>query len=385
MPGFYHVNLPAFRAPGPLDFSGLNQGIEAVGQKLEKNRLLDQSKQIGSAIQSGDYSGGAAKAFEYGDLDTGLNLANTQRQIEQDQFNRNRLLASDKRAAAAEGRSSELHGLNVQKTQEDLRSNLIARTAGIAQRIRNETDPQRKSALVQSFVNAHPRLKTQLDAYNFDPANPDPTLDMIIAEAQGLTAPKASEYKTFKLGQGIYRAGPQGIEVVREPTASGAPMNATSMREVFEADEGAQASKNVMDALDVALKLNDEAYSGVGAETRGYLTSLYGAEGGVATENLQNVITSQVLENLKATFGGMPTEGERQVLLEVQGSVGKSPAVRKAIFDRAKAAAKKRLDFNLAKAEGIRSGAYFQPGFTQAAPPPPGTNVDALKQKYGLE
>lgn len=216
------VNLPAFRAPSPLNFSGLNEGIEVLGQGFEKNRLLDQSRQIGSAIQSGDYSGGAAKAFEYGDLDTGLNLANTQRQIEQDQFNRNRLLASDRRAAAAEGRSSELHGLNVQKTQEDLRSSLIARTAGIAQTIRNEKDPQRKAALVQSFVNAHPKLKTQLDAYNFDPANPDPTLDMIIAEAQGLTTPAKDQYEFTKYGVGNKTTGelqpyPQGAGVEGPP------------------------------------------------------------------------------------------------------------------------------------------------------------------------
>src|SRR5690606_12546456 len=101
-------------------------------------------------------------------------------------------LASDKRSAAADARSQELHGLNVQKTQEDLRSSLISRTAGIAQTIRNETDPQRKAALVQAFANAHPKLKTQLDAYNFDPANPDPTLDMIIAEARGISGADAT-------------------------------------------------------------------------------------------------------------------------------------------------------------------------------------------------
>lgn len=368
-----YIPLPQYRAPSPFDFSGLNQGIEAVGQKLEKNRLLDQSKQIGSAIQSGGYGDGADAAFSQGNISLGTQLAGAEQAGEDRDFNRNRLLASDKRAAAAEGRSTELHGLNVQKTQEDLRSSLIARTAGIAQRIRNETDPQRKATLVQSFVNAHPKLKTQLDAYNFDPANPDPTLDMIISEAQGLTQPKASEYKTFKQGQGIYRAGPQGMEVIREPSASGAPMNATSMKEVFEADESADASRNVLTSLDRALELNEQAYSGPAAQTRGYLTSLYGSEGGTATEELQNVVTGQVLENLKATFGGMPTEGERQVLLDVQGSVNKSPEVRRRIFERAIASAQRRLEFNRSKAEGIRSGAYFQPGYganTQAAPSP---------------
>lgn len=189
----YYVPLPRYD-PGPqgIDFSPLSRGFEAVGQKLEKNRLLQQSKDIGAALTEGGYGGAADKAFALGDLNTGLSLAQAEGSQEDREFNRNRLLASDRRAAAAEGRSSELHGLNVQKAQEDLRTNLINRTAGIAQTIRNETDPQRKSALVQAFVNAHPKLKTQLDAYNFDPANPDPTLDMIIAEAQGLSGAGAT-------------------------------------------------------------------------------------------------------------------------------------------------------------------------------------------------
>src|SRR5690606_34460169 len=266
----YYVPLPRYD-PGPqgIDFSPLSRGFEAVGQKLEKNRLLQQQKDIVSAIQSGGYGDGADAAFSQGNISLGTQLAGVEQSDEDRDFNRNRLLASDKRAAAAEGRSSELHGLKLQQAQEDLRSNLIARTAGIAQRIRNETDPQRKSALVQAFTNAHPKLKTQLDAYNFDPANPDPTLDMIIAEAQGLTQPKASEYKTYKAGEGIYRAGPQGVEVIREPTATGAPMNATSMKEVFEADESADASRNVLTSLDRALELNEQAYSGPAAQTRG--------------------------------------------------------------------------------------------------------------------
>jgi hypothetical protein len=371
MPGFYNVNLPDFRAPGPLDFSGLKQSIAGLGEQFKENRLLQQQKDIGSAIQSGGYGDGADAAFAQGNLSLGTQLAGVEQADEDRDFNRNRLLASDKRTAAADARSTELHGLNVQKTQEDLRSSLISRTAGIAQRIRNETDPQRKSALVQSFVNAHPKLKTQLDAYGFDPANPDPTLDMIIAEAQGMTGPSAP----IKVGNDLVQQGPDGqyVPVYRGQPKPGVPMNATSMREVFEADESAAASQNVLGSLKKALELNDQAYSGPAAQTRGYLTSLYGAEGGTATEDLQNVVTGQVLENLKATFGGMPTEGERQVLLDVQGSVSKSPEVRKRIFERAQVAAQRRLEFNMSKAEGIRSGAYFQPGYgagTQAGPSP---------------
>jgi len=146
-------------------------------------------------------------------------------------------------------------------------------------------------------------------------------------------------------------------------------LTATDRREIFEADETMLASSNVARALDRALELNSRAYSGPLSETRGYLTSIYGAEGGEATEELNNLIKTQVLENLKATFGGMPTEGERKVMMEVQGSTDKSPEVRERIYQRAKEAAERRMRFNQLKAQGIRTGEYYQPGYGQQAAP----------------
>lgn len=150
-------------------------------------------------------------------------------------------------------------------------------------------------------------------------------------------------------------------------------------KEIFEADEGAQAATNVMSSLDKAISLNDKAYSGPAAQTRGYVSSLFGGEGGVATEELQNVVLQQVLDNLKATFGAAPTEGERQILVDIQGSVNKSPEVRKRIFEGAKAAAERRLKFNQERSGALRSGDYYNPGYSPlpapapdvATPPPP--------------
>lgn len=143
-------------------------------------------------------------------------------------------------------------------------------------------------------------------------------------------------------------------------------------KEVFEADEGVQAATNVIGALNKALDLNDKAYSGPMAQTRGYGMSLFGSEGGTATEELQNVVLQQVLDNLKATFGAAPTEGERQILVDIQGSVNKAPEVRKRIFENAIAAAERRRKFSAGKAEAIRGGEYFQPGYSpQSAPSAP--------------
>jgi ketosteroid isomerase-like protein len=78
-----------------------------------------------------------------------------------------------------------------------------------------------------------------------------------------------------------------------------------------------------------------------------------------ATVDLDNLITGSALPQLKAIFGGMPTEGERKVLLELQGSSSKTPAQRQAIFERAIQAANNRIKFNTQKAQQLRSGQYF--------------------------
>lgn len=53
MPGFFGVQLPAYRAPSPIDFSPLSEGLDALGKTIEKNRLLDQAKAVGEALRSG--------------------------------------------------------------------------------------------------------------------------------------------------------------------------------------------------------------------------------------------------------------------------------------------------------------------------------------------
>jgi hypothetical protein len=185
-------------------------------------------------------------------------------------------------------------------------------------------------------------------------------------------------------GRLVQDQGEKGYQEVYVAPPKPPKLEVADRKEIFEADEGAQASQNVMGSLDKALGLNDKAYSGFGAQTRGYIGSLTGAEGGEATEELHNVVTQQVLENLKATFGSAPTEGERQILLDVQGSVSKSPEVRRRIFENAKASAAKRLKFNQDRARALRSGDYYNPGYSpltgEQTPPPAASEAAAPKQ-----
>lgn len=46
-----YVALPQYRAPEPLDFSSLSSAFDDLAKSRERNRLLEESKQIGAALQ----------------------------------------------------------------------------------------------------------------------------------------------------------------------------------------------------------------------------------------------------------------------------------------------------------------------------------------------
>lgn len=167
------------------------------------------------------------------------------------------------------------------------------------------------------------------------------------------------------------------------------PMSASLQKELIDADEGVQAGNSVVNTIDSALKINDKALSGFGAGARAAIAdklpdwmvpdAIASKDEALATIGLDNMTTGQALESLKQIFGGMPTEGERKILLDMQASVDKSPAARKMIFERAKQAAENRMSFNKAKADAIRGGTYLNEGVQV---PQGGLTVGAVQDGY---
>lgn len=158
------------------------------------------------------------------------------------------------------------------------------------------------------------------------------------------------------------------LDYEKQKKAAGrAPMDPTTKKELFEAEDAAKAGDYVLSALDEAISLNDKAYDGPTADLRGDATSIWGDEAGVATARMKNVTTELALSQLKTIFGSMPTEGERKILLELQGSVNQARPVRAAILKRAREMAERRIADNKAKADALRSGGYFEEGYGQPA------------------
>lgn len=168
----------------------------------------------------------------------------------------------------------------------------------------------------------------------------------------------------------------------KTPREDAQPLSATDKKAIMEADDGILAANTAIEALRTAKQLSPRALAGWGAGTKasvannlpdwlvpdGLVASPQKAE---ATAELENVVTSQALAQLKSIFGAAPTEGERKILMDIQGSIGQPDNVRQKIYDRGIAMAERRLGFNQQRANELRGGSYYKPGdgaSRQAAP-----------------
>lgn len=228
-----------------------------------------------------------------------------------------------------------------------------------------------------AFERSQPRYQNMGDALLEMPSQYGEDPRVVYEEPEEPPEPEKppAGYRRTDTGLEFEPGGPADPQVVeRNQRLRRPPMTAVDKKAVMEADDLVMAGENAVSALDRALELNSTAMSGPLAGTRGYVGSTMGdylpdgsglgtgmadKAAGVATEEFQNVVMQQVLENLKATFGGMPTEGERKVLIDVQGSVNKAPEVREAILKRAKLIAEKRIQFNRSRAAELRGGTFY--------------------------
>lgn len=146
--------------------------------------------------------------------------------------------------------------------------------------------------------------------------------------------------------------------------------NSTTQKELFEAEDAVNAGGYVLTALDRAIALSpqarEKAGAGVMADVGTWIPDV-GFGGDDATDNAtiayKNTVNELALNQLKTIFGAAPTEGERKILLDIQGSVDQPRAVREKILADARVAAERRIAEAQAKAAGLRSGEYFSPGY----------------------
>jgi hypothetical protein len=151
----------------------------------------------------------------------------------------------------------------------------------------------------------------------------------------------------------------------KEPTIR--PPSASDQKAIREADDAVLSGEQVLTDLNKAKQLSKNAYAGPVAGGLGYVTSFFGDQAGLDTLELDKTVTAQALAQLKSLFGSAPTEGERKVLLDMQGSSSLPHKARVKLYERAEEAATKKLDQVRQRAEEMRSGTYYKPGGGSAA------------------
>lgn len=310
------------------------------------------------------------------------------------------------------GRQMKMAETKFANEQQDRTAEKLARGALVIHNI-DAKDPRRQQ-MWQRLVGSDPRISQELQKFGVDPNDHVQGPQFILSEAgkydplKELAAKaqiRASEASTAHTIGAEGRAKalhpydvlmkdrelnspadkltvvPEGATLVRanprtgqhETVAQGGEkVDATTKKAIDEADDFVAQTRTAIGALQEATRLNKLAYDGAAAGTRATVMNNVpftggGTQSSQATTNLQNVITNQALQSLRATFGGNPTEGERKILLDVAGSVSQPAAVRQDIYNRAMAMAQQRLSINQQKAQALRSGQYYKPGGQPAA------------------
>ena len=148
-------------------------------------------------------------------------------------------------------------------------------------------------------------------------------------------------------------------------------LTAVDKKAILEADDMVAVNESAITALKQAKDLSGKSNAGWLSGTRATIgnnlpdwmvpDAVSSPESSEATQNFDNAVVGQALTQLKAIFGGAPTEGERKILLDLQGSSNLQPGVRDKILERAIEMAERRLEFNRERAESLRGNTYYKP------------------------
>lgn len=338
------LQLPASVQPQTLDFSSLAQLPQIYRQAQARQTLANLQRGPDGSIDT-------APLYASGDL----NLANLATQLD-----RNKVMDG------RDTRDFQFRRDEAQRAQQN-----ADRSYGLQERTASRQDQILTRQHMTPEETASERAKAAR-ANGVDPSTPagrayiltgklpegDQSFTQVVeqrraaATANGLD-PSSPGYQSFVL-------------TGKMPREDAQPLTATDKKAILEADEMVLSNQAAIDSLTRAKTLSKDAFAGPGAGKIGYAASFLGeksdlGKSGSATLQLDNEITSNALGQLKAIFGGAPTEGERKILLDIQGSASKPDNVRQEIYDRAIGLAQKRLEFNKRRSDELRGGQFYKP------------------------
>jgi hypothetical protein len=201
-----------------------------------------------------------------------------------------------------------------------------------------------------------------------------------------------------KTGQQTFATRDQVIGGGFQPPTAKPELSSTQQKTIFDSMDIINKSKDADSALTRALDLLEgrsgaTPYTGAGSQTMAAAGAypgvglLFDDQSVAATDEYNTLIKEQALSTMKALFGGNPTEGERQVLLDMQAISSKTPEAQKRIIANAKTAIGSRIGSEQNKIQTIESGQGFSGGFENnnaidGNEPPTSQSDDAEYQEY---
>lgn len=144
-------------------------------------------------------------------------------------------------------------------------------------------------------------------------------------------------------------------------TAAAGRMSSTEINLRTETENNLANLNQALSDVAEAYRLNPNSYSGSLTDTAvRKLQETVGSDDPmiVNTRRIENLLGQQALGTLKAVFGGNPTEGERAILLELQGIGAKSLEERGEIMLRLYEVLQERQARETKRLDDILSGAY---------------------------
>jgi hypothetical protein len=162
------------------------------------------------------------------------------------------------------------------------------------------------------------------------------------------------------------------LKIVREPKAAAGGGGAIPTKDlskderdrIFKARDRIASSVESISGLSAARQLSNQAYegplAGARAQAAAALPDQIEPAGAKETIEFDMILKQQVLPQLKTIFGAAPTEGERKILLDLQGSSSLPRAVRNKMLDNAIAAANRRMQADQEEVQSLLGGSYFK-------------------------
>jgi hypothetical protein len=255
-------------------------------------------------------------------------------------------------------------GANVLQQQQLANQDRQARLA--ADRLQHEMAHQRA---VLTETSRHNRAAE--DAGNWT-LRPDGTMvNKRTGEIRGSAVPSEFERRRAEAAAaGMSESDPGYTQFILTGRMGSTELNATQTNLLHKSREEMVSAQDTAADLQRALVLNRTAYEGPGAgRTTTFMNSVWPTQVSNDTAELSRLMTGQVLGNLKRIFGGNPTEGERAILSEVEGSINLPRQQREAILKRAQSAVQRRQQLLRDTISGIENRTFTRPGGVTAPPP----------------